>query len=286
METNNKLPYNKLTNKDKNNIIKKYYDNRKVNFRELSNLLNVSERAVSRVLAEANINTKRINRYILNESFFKTVDNEQKAYILGLIYADGYVGNEHFNNIVIGLKDREIVEEIARIIEFDGEIRKSKKGGFENSKESYVLSFSSKEMAMDLRKLGLYPNKSLTITDLPEIDNNLFRHFIRGYFDGDGSIVLSKHTSYHKVDGKIKKYEYPSYCFSVLSTEIFLINMINKMSIKHYKILDTNTKEIKQIRVNAKCELEDLFDYLYGNSTIYLRRKYNKWLEIMSAFMK
>lgn len=101
----NKLPYNRLSEYDKQNIINCYYANRKTDFKGLSNLLNVSERSVSRVLKEANINTKRINRYRLNESFFNKIDTEQKAYILGLLFADGYIGDEHFNNIVLQLKD-------------------------------------------------------------------------------------------------------------------------------------------------------------------------------------
>lgn len=286
MGFNKKLPYNKLSEKDKENIITVYYEKRKTCFKELSNLLNISERAISRILKEANINTKRLNRYRLNENFFSIIDTEEKAYILGLLYADGFIGDEHFNNIVLGLKDKELVEKVAKVIEYDGEIRKSKKGGFENSKESYVLNFSSRIMANDLRRLGLYPNKSLTLTKLPNIYDNLFRHFARGYFDGDGSIILSKHTSYHEVNKKIKKYEYPSYCFILLATGKFLTNIINKMEIEHYKITSTRTAEIKQLRINAKCEFYNLFNYLYGDSKIYLQRKYNKWLEIMSAFIK
>lgn len=286
MKVNIKLPYNKLNETDKKKIIDYYYDKRTIGFEGLSNELQVSKRAVSRVLKEANINTKRLNRYRLNESFFHYINTEQKSYILGLLYADGYVGDEHFNNIVLQLKDREIIEKVADAIEYDGIIRKSKKGGFDYSKEGYVLNISSQEMAQDLRSIGLYPNKSLTLADLPNIADDLFRHFVRGYFDGDGSIILSKHTSYHWVGGGMKKYEYPSFSFTLLSTETFLLNMIQKMNIKHYKVRNTKTDKIKEIRINAKCEFENLFNYLYGDSTIYLQRKYEKWLEIKSAFMK
>ncbi|KPU43444.1 hypothetical protein OXPF_28850 [Oxobacter pfennigii] len=205
---NDKLPYNKLLELDKKRIIENYYKNRKIEFKGLSDLLNVSERSISRVLKEANINTKRLNRYRLNENYFNKIDTERKAYILGLIYADGYVGDEHFNNIVLQLKDRELIQKVADEIEYDGEIRISKKGGFKNSQVGHVLNFSSKQMADDLRRIGLYPNKSLTVSNLPNIEESLIRHFIRGYFDGDGSIVLSKHSSYHKVVGQIKKYVY------------------------------------------------------------------------------
>jgi len=140
-------------------------------------------------------------------------------------------------------------------------------------------------MAKRLREIGLYPNKSLTVSDLPNIKEDLYRHFVRGYFDGDGSIILSKHTSYHTVSGKIKKYEYPTYTFMILGTKELINKMLGKINITHYILTNTKTDEIKCLRVTAKCEFQYLFDYLYGDSAIYLKRKYNKWLEIMSAFM-
>lgn len=285
MELINKIPYNKLSLTDKLNIIKYYYERKDLDFIGLSDFLQVSERAIGRVLAEAKINTRRKNRYTVQEDFFRCIDNEEKAYILGLIYADGFVGDEHYNNIVLGLNDKELVESIAGILKFTGEVRKGKKGGFENSKETYVLNFSSEIMTSDLRGYGPYPNKSLTLTDLPNINDNLFKHFIRGYFDGDGSIILSRHTSYHKVAGVTKKYEYPSYIFMLLGTKQFLENVANKMELEHYQITKTKTEEIKCLRVCAKCDLKSLFNYLYGNSNLYLKRKYDKWLDVLSAFM-
>lgn len=278
-----KLPYNKLTESDKQKIIKSYY-NTKINFEELSNLLKISERGISRVLKEKGINTKRINRYTLDDDFFNIIDTEEKAYILGLLYADGFIGDEHFNNIVLGLVDRELVYTVSDKIKFTGAIRIGNKGGFKNSSNSYILNFSSKKMAEDLRKIGLYPNKSLTLAELPQIDAKLFRHFVRGYFDGDGSICSSKNSSYYRANGTIKKYEYSTYIFNILGTKLFLERLVENMPINHYKIMDTKTKEIKQLRVSAKCEFNILFYYLYDNSSIFLKRKKDKWLQIMSAF--
>ena len=43
-------------------------------------------------------------------------------------------------------------------------------------------------------------------------------------------------------------------------------------------------KEIKSLNICAKKEFDNIFNYLYLNSTIKLERKYNKWNEIRSAF--
>lgn len=278
-----KKSYRELKEADKIDIINHYYNDIKKSFLEISNVLNVSERSISRVLKEANINTKRKNRYTLDESFFGNIDCEEKAYILGLIYADGYVGDEHFNNIVIALNDRDLLEAVAQKLKFTGDIRVSKKGGFENSKEGNVLNFSSEIMANDLRILGLFPNKSLTLNKLPKIAENLYRHFIRGYFDGDGTIVISKKTSYHQVAGVKKKYEYPSLRFGLLGVKEFLESIANIASLELYSIRNTKCEQIKELSVSSKKELKHIYDFLYNDSKIFLKRKYDKWLKVLEC---
>lgn len=278
--------YRNLSVYDKDKIVEFYYKNKEYNFSELANLLNVSKRSISRVLNERNINTKRKNRYILNESYFNNIDSEEKAYILGLIYADGFVGDDKFNNIVITSIDLDILEKIKKEFEFTGEIRKGNKGNFKNSKEGYVLNFSSQEMSNDLRKIGLHPNKSLTMECLPKLNEKLLRHFIRGYFDGDGSVILSHNTSYHIVDGKNKKYEYPTFSFDLLGTEKFLLEIKEVMKLKHHKLLNTKTEGIKRLVCRSKKEAKDIFKYLYFDSSIYMNRKYEKWNYVLSAFAK
>lgn len=139
-------------------------------------------------------------------------------------------------------------------------------------------------MADRLREIGLYPNKSLTIDKIPNIKNELLRHFIRGYFDGDGSILLSHNSSYYKSNGQIKKYIYPTYNFIILGTKGFLKEIIKIADFKYAKIRDTKTEQIKSLNICAKKEFDKIFNYMYLNSTIKLERKYNKWNEIKSAF--
>lgn len=276
--------YNQLTSKDKENIVEYYYLNKEISMDNIAQNLNISRRSISRVLKERNINTRLKNRYLLNENYFDKIDTEAKAYILGFIYADGFVGNEKYNNIIIAINDLEILEFIAKELKFTGEIRRTKKGGFYNSKCGYSLNFSSRIMADRLRKIGLYPNKSLTMESMPKLKEELVRHFIRGYFDGDGSILLSHNSSYYKSYDGIIKYIYPTYSFIILGTESFLDELIKKADFKYAKIRDTKTEQIKSLKICAKKEFNYIFNYLYLDSTIKLERKYNKWNEIKSAF--
>ena len=126
--------YRDLNSYDKYRIVDYYYKNKDISMDNIAINLNISDRAVRRVIKEEGINTRLKNRYILDENYFDCIDTESKAYILGFIYADGFVGDEKFNNIVIAVNDLEILEFIAKEFKFTGNIRKTKKGGFENSK--------------------------------------------------------------------------------------------------------------------------------------------------------
>lgn len=90
--------------------------------RVIPELLGVSGRSVARVLAEFGVNTKRRNRYTLNENYFDNIDTPVKSYLLGLMAADGCVTDKNY--IVLESIDRELVELFAREIEYSGEIRK------------------------------------------------------------------------------------------------------------------------------------------------------------------
>ncbi|KXZ40455.1 hypothetical protein SAMN05661008_01555 [Alkalithermobacter thermoalcaliphilus JW-YL-7 = DSM 7308] len=279
--------YNKLTQVDKEHIIELF--NKGLEFKEIMQLLCVSKRSVARVLKEANINTKRRNRYNLNESYFEDIDSQEKAYILGLMYADGFVGSDKHNNIVISLtrEDRYLLEKICTEIQFTGKLRDVDKGGnYENSKSKSVLNFSSKKMASDLRKLGLYPGKSKQLSNIPHLNKELIRHFIRGYFDGDGSISLGTSTSYYKMkDGTLKVYKYNSPRFSIIGTIEFLKN-IEKYMPGTFSYRDSKTDYMKYMECSSKRDMIDIFEFLYNDSTIHLERKFNKWQQVLSAINK
>lgn len=283
------LAYNKLNEQIKNIIVETYYTEKQLEFKDISTKLDVSERAVARVLKEKGINTRLKNRYTLNENYFNSIDTEIKAYILGLLYADGYVGDENFNNISISLKeeDAELIHRIAKEIDFSGTVRISdRKGGYENGQRTVVLNFSSSIMANDLRKLGLYPNKSTTMEDLPVIDEKLYRHFIRGYFDGDGSITISETTSYYKSETITKVYKYPQYVCTMIGTDKFIKNIIAKINLQKYSVRPSKSDNMIYLRVEAKQELMNLFEYMYNDSTMYMNRKFNKWVKIIGALNK
>jgi intein/homing endonuclease len=125
-----------------------------------------------------------------NEDYFEVIDTPDKTYFLGFIFADGCLIDNpkeyrYKLNIKIHNKDEEILKKFISLLDSEVEIWRS------NNREISEIGFSSKKMINDLKNLGLHQNKTYTI-DYPKIDENLERHFLRGYFDGDGCIRVNE----------------------------------------------------------------------------------------------
>lgn len=112
------------------------------------------------------------------------------AYVLGFFAADGYMTvnkrGGHFWNMQIN--DLDLLLSIRQAIKSDHKISvkiKKKK----EQKISYRLQVGSKEMYEDLYKLGMRQNKTRSLVT-PSVPDEYFSHFIRGYFDGDGSVWM------------------------------------------------------------------------------------------------
>ena len=115
------------------------------------------------------------------------------AYVLGYIYADGSLDdspNIRGKYIQITSKDRDSVERIKKWMDSKHKI-KTTMSHFLGSSICYVFRVGSHKIYNNLFKIGLYPNKSLTI-NFPEVPKKYLCHFIRGYFDGDGCIYFER----------------------------------------------------------------------------------------------
>lgn len=219
-----------------------------------------------------------INRkYSLNEEYFNIIDSENKAYFLGFLYADGCNFPEG-TRIVIGLaeKDKEILDKFNILLNYSRPLQYRKPTN--NSAAQYVLTISSKKISNKLSELGVVKAKSLILTFPNWLDSKLYNHFIRGYFDGDGCITSSspnRNKGGKKSDVK----------WSIVGTEDF-VSEVQKIMIKE---LDLNKTRIKKHRnafyleYKGGKQIRRIKEWLYNNSTIFLERKYNKFLSYASS---
>jgi len=140
------------------------------------------------------------NRYSCNFNFFKKWTDEM-AYVLGFLYADGCIidaVSSRTQYIQFDSKDKEILEKIRRIMESEHLLGVRPphsvihRNGTYISAESFTLRIGSRRMFNDLIRFGIVPNKSKIIEFPSALPDKYLGQFIRGYFDGDGSVVFNK----------------------------------------------------------------------------------------------
>ncbi len=122
----------------------------------------------------------------INERFFHGW-SPQMAYVLGVFYTDGCLtaGKAGYLSASISQKEPELLEKCLALMKCDAPLtyrpNNSPAGGL------YTFAVNHQNVCMDLVALGLHPRKSRTI-QFPEAPAELHRHFIRGCWDGDGSV--------------------------------------------------------------------------------------------------
>ena len=218
-------------------------------------------------------------KYSLNENFFNEIDTEEKAYFLGLMYADGCIKTKQWEiNISLQEEDKYIIERFCKALETDRPLYfcpPNKK--FPHRKNQYRLIIKNKVMFNNLISLGVTPRKSLTLKFPTEeqVPKNLLSHFIRGYFDGDGCVMLTK-PQY--------KTNFRSKTFGFVGTLDFLTNLhkillnINIGSIGK-NICKVKDKEIYRLKYGGNQIAKIFQDYIYKDSdpTLCLTRKRDKF---------
>ena len=271
--------YSQLTEKDKKKILDLYASGVKCS--EIIRIVKTTKRAVPQVLKDNHINTARKNRYTLNERYFDEIDTERKAYWLGMIASDGCITN--VNYFALSLGDKEVVEALKEDLNYTGRVYEPITQDI-HKRPMYRINFSSKILCDGLRENGIHENKSLTYNDLPEIDKKLMPHFIRGYFDGDGSVFSYITNSVHYG----RRYKYKKWGANIIATlpfceklqELFLEELDYKCRIhQSYK-----TDCMYYICFYRKTALKSFYEYMYSGATIWMPRKKQKWEDFLSAY--
>lgn len=208
---------------------------------------------------------RRLQKNDVDNSVFENIDTEEKAYWLGFMYADGYVISNS-NTIGLGLAELDVdhLEKFKSFIKYKGNIRRRERY------KSVSIEFRDFKMKDDLIKKGCIPNKSL-ILKFPNEDilpPSLHRHFIRGYFDGDGCICNTERTL----------------CVDLIGTYDFLEKVCDISNISKDRIykLNKNSKNFR-IVLGGKNDILNFINYIYKNSNIFLERKHNKYIEVINA---
>lgn len=127
---------------------------------------------------------RRCGRYSINFKFFEEW-NKDSAYVVGFLTADGCV-EPHFNRISceLSMKDYKHLVNIRNLISSTNPICVKK------TKYACSLAIHNKKMVSDIIEKGVLPRKTTRVR-LPHMPNEVFKDFLRGYIDGDGSIYYN-----------------------------------------------------------------------------------------------
>lgn len=266
-------------------ILKEYQKGRSLT--EISNELNIAKSTANYLFKECGGQTRSLREINLknkaNENFFSKIDTEEKAYWLGFFYADGYIiSKRKWQNYKIGIKlsveDINHLRKFKKDIEYTGEVKifQRRKRYYKNEKDICNIDISSNKLAEDLIKNGCVENKTL-ILKYPSKDiipECLEKHFIRGLIDGDGCICIDKNKNFVLNFTGTK-----SMCEGVL-------RFFNKENIKLRKRFPERFNNNYSFNIKSRNQVPILLSIIYKDATVYLDRKYEKYLKMLELKSK
>ena len=243
---------------------------------KIAKQLNITNGVVYSCLERHKISRRsnKINsiKYSVNHDYFEVIDTEEKAYWLGFMYADGFVTCRNNVGLSLGEKDYNHLVKFKNCLQATNPIKKyTVSNGFTEGSIYYRLLITSDKMKQDLIKHGCVEQKTDILT-APNINKNLQKHFIRGYIDGDGCITRSL------IDNR---YQYKIKICGTDAILQYIADFIQENNIatihKFYKRKEGQT--VSYIDFGGNIQVIKFLNLVYGNSNIYLDRKYNIYLE-------
>lgn len=245
---------------------------------KIADALNVKRGTIDYILKKrGELKNKRDcqRKYTFNETFFDVIDTEEKAYWLGFLYADGCVQHRNDSDtytldLALSSHDKNHLEAFKKSLNSTNPIKDYLSGGNMSGYPVSKISIVSKELCLQLINKGCTERKSNTLK-FPDksifTNNDLIRHFIRGYFDGDGSVFISNEK--HWRNGTITKVIH----YRFVGTEDFLNEINNQIGLSGNLTHSKNTGKAAELCFKRKKKLIPFYKYLYENATIWLSRK-------------
>ena len=270
----------KLTELTKEKLIELYVD-KKLSLGDIGRLYNTSRTAIYKKLnkfaihqrskSQARLESQKQGKlpqkyFHINEDFFKKW-SPQTAYVLGLLITDGCVSKTGVISLCVN--DQELLEKVKKALGSEHKITPS-----EHQKGLYCFYFARKNMVEDLRKIGITPQKSLKVR-FPQVPDRFLRDFIRGIFDGDGTVFFEKRTQKSLL--LKSKFGAGSKSF-VVDLELHL----QKLGLPKRTIYTSKTKNGNYFYfVYGHEDSKKLFNILYKDASqdLFLGRKYQKFLQ-------
>lgn len=227
--------------------------------------LKSSDYLVKRTLNELEIKLKPKEdcsaKFSADIGFFDTIDTEEKAYWLGFMYADGSIKKRNY--VQLALIDEQPLRAFKAALKADHPITKEKNNRSHFNRRDDTLFFlriGSSRLANALVEKGCLLKKADRVFPTArQVPNSLIRHFVRGFFDGDGTLYIS--TTKNKVYGAIAVHP------------LFGVGLLQHLQVELN--IDLNMHKDKSIKGITMCynKLKLFLDYIYKDCAVVLDRK-------------
>jgi len=267
----NKYNINFKKNRNLSKILTKKILEQKYNelgsLKAVARYFKVHASSIKKYMNDFNLKFSPQIRYSFNEDFFSQ-ENEYSYYWAGFLAADGCVKDRKSKNgnriyeIELALANKDL----NHLEKFKLALKSNNKIHYMKNKNANSIVLVSKKLTNDLEKFNIVPRKTF-IYNIPDFVSNstLFRHFIRGYIDGDGSYYISnkKITYYIDIKGTFN---------TLNSIKIYLDSIVSKKNSNKIR----QVKNIFSLSYGGNICVKEIINHLYNDANIYLDRKYSE----------
>lgn len=212
-------------------------------------------------------------KYSINDSFFDRCGSLQ-YWLLGLLAADGSIVAPRYVTLSqSGEHGLELIRYINRILRNTAPVRSRKT----KRQDAHSLYFCSEAITVALRKYNIIPKKTQSYTFPESVTEEFIREFIRGYFEGDGSL-----GAYVR-----KKSNTKCLTVSMVGTRKFINVAKSKIPVKRGHVRIHSSGSVYEIRWNGRAAIE-MCKWMYASPELYETYKtkiFNEYMSNPPAFL-
>lgn len=219
------------------------------------------------------------NRNLLISHDYLKNQSSNMAWFLGFFAADGSIEKDrNVMKLSLNTQDKEILEKIRLELNLKAEVKDYTDSlGHPISK----LQWSSEEMKNDFATYGIIPQKTFNLKPPYKLEKKYWIDYIRGYFDGDGSVTLLKNN-------------YNSLEFEITAATPTVLTFIRDWLFKEYNIPKVNIHEFVQkgkdhplyLLLYSTNATKQIYNCLYYENCLTIRRKYEKYTSLIAQTKK
>lgn len=246
---------------------------------------NVSKWFFKKISKKYNLPCKKYKPELIpgNRDYFETIDTASKAYWLGFIVGDGCVRyNKNAQTYVLAIKlcniDFEHLEKFKTDIESSHTIRyyNTYNEKYDNIRYYTSIEISGEKLCKDLDRNGAKFNKSKELS-LPNLPDNLMRHYLRGLIDADGCWHVRTGTTRMEFGfvSPVKNFIYEVMYF-----------FMKKCDLRELKIIPNAANTCYSFQYGGSTQCRRIYEYLYGDGGPWLDRKYKLSKEFFDNTVK